>query len=584
MLLALRHHLYSDAGESGLTDALGRAQAWIGPLTAAWRSRNDGEKGISQLFHVLVDAIAALDSFDLRPRGIRLRPITDGEIPVGVICKLVRALVEYFAAGDELAERDALESLAAAGRSCIRAEFELGLRAALAEFLIEKGAYDLATATIGENLLVRSLCPYSQHLLYRALLKQKEAGVITAAPGIGLDDVSDRFCERPFNSIATSPPSTSPPIGNGGSKPVVYACRCPSMLPYPIAGFPSRQDEHENIENVWNGREIQEIRRSIIEGDFTYCSRTTCHYLTNGSLPKKDDITDPVLRDIIDNKRTYISSPPRVIVLSHDAACNLACPSCRNEIITTRNDAREEMESFVDRLILPLMQDADVDLCVAGNGDPIGSKHYRKLLHNLDPVRHRGVRLLLQSNGLLLTPKEWESLWHIHHLVSAIGISIDAAEPATYEDLRRPGKWTTLTENMDFLGSLRRTGKIPYLYICFVVQKKNFEQMPAFVELGQAWAVDKVMFTKLTNFESFHANEFQRNAVVETSHPDHLKFLEVLKHPILRSKVVDLFNIASYQNVLSEPRASPDTARRQSLSPALVEGGTGGPPLLGDPV
>lgn len=560
MLLAFKHHLYSNAGESGLIDLLGRARTWLGPLTVAWRSRNDGKNGFSRLFDVLVDAIEALDSFDLRPREIRLRPVTAGEIPVGVICKLVRALVEYFAASDEFAEREALESLAAAGSSYIRAEFELGLRAALAEFLIEKGEYALATATIDENLLVRSLCPYSQHLLYRALLKQKEVGMITGSPRIGLDDLSDRFCERPFNSIATSPPSTSPPIGKGGSKPVVYACRCPSMLPYPIAGFPSRRDEDENIENIWNGPEIQEIRRSIIEGDFTYCSRTTCHYLTNGSLPKKDDITDPVLRDIIDNKQTYISSPPRFIVLSHDAACNLACPSCRNEIITTRNDEREEMENFVDRLILPFMQDADVDLCIAGNGDPLGSKHYRNLLHNLDPVRHKGVKLLLQSNGLLLTPKEWESLSHIHHLVSAVGISIDAAEPATYEDLRRPGKWITITENMDFLGNLRRAGKIPYLYICFVVQKKNFEQMPAFVELGQAWAVDKVMFTKLTNFESFHSNEFQSNAVLETSHPDHPTFLQVLKHPILRSKVVDLFNIASYLDVLSETNASADAA------------------------
>lgn len=557
MLLIFQRHLYSSAGDSGLTGVVDRAHKWLGPLTAAWRSRHD-EKGFSRLFDVLVDAIAALDSFDIRPREVRLRPVTDGEIPVGVISKLARALIEYFAAGDELTERDALESLAAAARRCIRAEFELGLRAAVAELLIEKGEYGLAAATIDENLLVRSLCPYSQHLLYRALVKQKESGEVSGSPRMGLDDLSDRFCERPFNSIATSPPSTSPPIGNGGSKPVVYACRCPSMLPYPIGGF--RRDEDEDIETIWNGPEIQEIRRSIIEGDFTYCSRTTCHYLTNGSLAKKDDISDPVMRDIIDNKRTYISSSPRFIVLSHDAACNLACPSCRNEIITTRNDAREEMESFVDRLILPLMHDADVDLCVAGNGDPIGSKHYRKLLLNLDSARFNGVKLLLQTNGLLLSPKEWESLSHIHHLISAIGVSIDAAEPITYEDLRRPGKWITITENMDFLGGLRRAGKIPYLYICFVVQKKNFEQMPAFVELGRRWGVDKVMFTKLTNFGSFNYREFQKNSVTESNHPDHSIFLQVLKHPILQSKEVDLFNIASYLSIFPERNLSPDAA------------------------
>jgi wyosine [tRNA(Phe)-imidazoG37] synthetase (radical SAM superfamily) len=324
------------------------------------------------------------------------------------------------------------------------------------------------------------------------------------------------------------------------------------MLPYPITGISSRR-AGEEIESIWNGSEIKEIRRSVLDGDFSYCSRMNCSFITSGSLPKKADVTDPILRDIIDNKRTDISSDPRLIVLSHDLACNLSCPSCRTEIIATRQAARDEMDRFVDRFILPLMEDnPSVVLSVAGNGDPFGSKHYRRLLQNLDPARHAGVALALQCNGLLLTPREWESLSHLHHLIGSLGVSIDAAEPATYENLRRPGKWSVIVENMEFLSKLRREGKIGYLWIRFVVQNENFEQMPAFVELGQRWSVDKVWFEKLSNFGTFNADDFEKHSVTDSSHPNHSRFLEVLRNPILRSKEVDLFNVASYLDYFSD--------------------------------
>ena len=206
------------------------------------------------------------------------------------------------------------------------------------------------------------------------------------------------------------------------------------------------------------------------------------------------------------------------------------------------------MDRFVDQNIMPLMQDAEVELYVSGDGDPIGSKHYRRLLHNLDPVQHRGVSVYLQSNGLLITPREWESLAHVHHLIKGMIISIDAAEKATYEDVRRPGKWETLTSNMEFIANLRRTGAIYFLCINFVVQKKNFEQMPAFVELGQRWSVDRVLFSKLfytPRAGTLDFADFAAQAIADDDHTDHPRFLEVLKHPIMRSKEVNLFNIAA---------------------------------------
>ena len=543
MLFGLQRHLYSSTGEAGLLELHGRLQIWVGPLTDAWHSRNEAD-GFLRLYEVLTDAIMAVDRFDLRTQQIRLRPITaTGAVPVGVICKLARALVEHLADGDKLAEQNALERIVALTNA--PGSVVWGFRAALAEFLFEEGDFDRAVAIAEEIRAVATaeeiVGVYGDHLLYRLLSSQTQAGKIVDSAKIGFHDLSDRFCEQPFAAFSTAPAGKH----GVGSVPA-FACHCYGMLPYPLAGSISLDDADEAVD-IWNGPEAQEIRRSILEGDFTYCLRSVCGRILNNTLPKRDEITDARLRDVIDNKRTRLETAPRTIVLSHDESCNLACPSCRTKILTIRNEAREELDRYVDRIILPLMQDAEVFLHLSGDGDPFASKHYRKLLYSLDPALHGDVKVFLHSNGLLLTPKEWKSLSHIQHMIKHVAISIDAAEQTTYEDLRRPGKWDTLKSNMEFLADLRRKGIIDFLGTNFVVQKKNFEQMPAFVEISQSWAVDKIYFYKLLGTihpDPSEPSELEANAVVNEGHPDHPRFLEVLKHPIMRSKEVELYNLA----------------------------------------
>jgi wyosine [tRNA(Phe)-imidazoG37] synthetase (radical SAM superfamily) len=120
-----------------------------------------------------------------------------------------------------------------------------------------------------------------------------------------------------------------------------------------------------------------------------------------------------------------------------------------------------------------LIEDAPVTLVLSLDGDPFGSKHYRKILQSLDPIRHAKVKIQILTNGLLLTRLEWSKLSNIHAMIQSVAVSIDAAEQETYEDLRRPGKWSVITENMEFLGKLRQSCQIPFLSAIYVIQQKN---------------------------------------------------------------------------------------------------------------
>ena len=543
----LAQQLYSTAGERGLEELEKRIQPWLEELELAWQEKED-EGGIKKLAKLIGDVLNSVDRSDLRTKEIRLRPIFPQPTPPpGVFVKITLSLIDYLSQGDRSIQRSVLSQLGSARMEDIALKqftfYDFNYRSAYADFLISECSFDEAIKIIEENLSF-ILCSYNEHLLLNVLTKKKELGLIERSTKIGLHDLKGRFCEQPFVTLSSLTSRTS--IKKDGEPPI-FACNCPGQMPYQLNVIDNTNTEYP--EDIWNGPVIQELRRSILDGDYTYCSKMLCARALNGTLEKNEDITDPIMRKILENKSTVIDNPPRFIVLSHDETCNIACPSCREEIIAVKNDAREKMDKFTDKHILPLLDGANTYICLSGDGDPFASKHYRRFLQNLDPVKHGNLMIDFQTNGLLLTPEAWDSFSHIHHAIRGARVSIDAASAETYEDVRRPGKWSQLTQNMEFMAELRRSGKFKHLCICFVVQKKNYKEMPAFVELGQKWSADEILFSRL--FPVLHSGSqnieaFNQNAIADEGHPEHSEFLKILAHPIMRSKGVNLTNIAPH--------------------------------------
>jgi MoaA/NifB/PqqE/SkfB family radical SAM enzyme len=131
-------------------------------------------------------------------------------------------------------------------------------------------------------------------------------------------------------------------------------------------------------------------------------------------------------------------------------------------------------------------------------------------------------------------------------MIGAVCVSVDAAEAEVYEDLRRPGKWSVITQNLEFLSQLRRADRVPYVSLNFVVQQKNYRQIPAFIEMTRALGFDRALFLKLINIGSFTADEFVENDVCDPRHPEHQEFLATLRHPAVRWPEVHLFTLQPY--------------------------------------
>jgi MoaA/NifB/PqqE/SkfB family radical SAM enzyme len=312
---------------------------------------------------------------------------------------------------------------------------------------------------------------------------------------------------------------------------------------------------------VWNSEQAQEVRRSVLDGDFSYCSRTMCPMIVNDALPRSEEVTSPRLRRIIERRETVLEDGPRLIALGHDSSCNLACPSCRVGILMADKAQNERLDSARDRVILPLLRGRNVGLHLTSWGDPFASRHYRSILEALREPEYQGVRLYILTNGLGLTPKVWETMPHLAEKIIALCVSVDAATKETYEDVRRPGQWEVLRENLTVIGELNRAGtfrrnriaagvravgtdllidsKDPIGFaMAFVVQSANFREMPDFVKLAEDVGADAVLFQKYYSFGHEGAAAYSTRDVAAPTHPEHEELLAVLRDPTMQSPLV----------------------------------------------
>jgi len=541
---SLGRHLISLDGSEGMDRLLSKVEPRLPEISAAWDARD-----FSKLGRALEQCAKASDASDIRAADFKLRcDYGSNYVFDAYVCsKIYEAIIEYLVKSDEAVVYEVANTISSIEPVQEVYAYDFIMRFLLIRLQLKRGMWKEAVANANINLSIFSACPHSQYCLYLALAQQRATVGLSDSPNVALQNLSDRFCDQPFRTLATKARREKNAV------PDIYACHCPGLLPYPVSDGTDTQPVHD----VWNGRAIQEIRRSVLDGDYTYCSRLNCPEILGGNLPKKAEIADPRLRDIIDNHKVALDDAPLTLSLSHDPSCNLACPSCRVDLFNIKNEQREKLDRFSDRILLPLMENAPVTLVLSGDGDPFGSKHYRQLLRSMDPARHSRVSIQLLTNGLLLTAREWDDLTNIHAMVGSISVSIDAAQADTYEDLRRPGKWSVITQNMDHLSRLRRTRKVPYVSINFVVQQKNYRQMPAFIEMTRAWGFDRALFLKIINIGSFTSDEFVESDVCDPRHPEHQDFLEVLRDPTMRWPEADLYTVKPYLTTAEAARPAP---------------------------
>ncbi len=337
----------------------------------------------------------------------------------------------------------------------------------------------------------------------------------------------EHLCLEPFKTLETTPSG------------LAYLC-CPAWLPVAVGNINAT-----DAASMWLGPIATELRNSIIDGSYRYCSRQHCGHIANRMLVERDEEEAVKIIGAHEaGKLDELIAHPRQLILSHDQSCNLTCPSCRTGYIIAKSEEQARLEAVMENTILPLLKHAQY-VNVTGSGDPFGSKHFRRLLKRLDKDEYPQLKIDLHTNGQLFDERAWRELG-LQDFVRYVQISIDAANANTYKILRRGGDFGRLLKNLQFVRQLKLSGQIELLEFSMVVQARNFLEMPDFVRLGIEYCADQVSFHMIRNWGTFTQDEFNDEFIGSSSHPRHEEFLGVLKDPVLAHPPAMIGNMLSY--------------------------------------
>ena len=485
-------------------------------LTAQFGTRLDGGDGGCAFAQSLLDACARVDNGNVWHAALKFRSYVDISIQVMALRIFVERLSTVSGEAATAGPR---------GVTALLLAHQPNARAALlvdADLRLDSGDADGAIETIQRALRIQSVCATAQQMLFRAYRVKREQG--STAPELNvLDyDLRDKFCPLPFTHMSTSFQGST------------HACSCPAWVPFSIGNIL----EAESADAVWNSDVAAEIRRSVLDGDYSYCSRTLCSYISAQKLPRRSDIVDPKLREYIERHTTRVDEQPKMVELNHDPTCNLACPSCRTEIVAAAANDVDVYARATARVILPLLKKVDGLTYITGGGEAFASQHFRSILRALNRAEYPGLYVYLITNGLLITPSRWSEFPDLPEMVDIVAVSVDAACAETYEKLRRPGKWAALMRSLEFLAGLRQAKKIRRLGLNFVVQKDNFREILDFVALGDSIGADQIWFQRVVNYGTYDEATFADVNVATPTHPDHAELLEILRNPVFKRRTL----------------------------------------------
>lgn len=296
-----------------------------------------------------------------------------------------------------------------------------------------------------------------------------------------------------------------------------FSC-CPSWLNYKL------DSKKIELKDLWNSKELDEIRDSMLDGSFKFCDKTQCPFLSK--LVNHNVVSGPIIVKTKQNvERLSNLDGPETILMNFDRTCNYKCPSCRIDLIVENKSGIKRVEHTIEEIDKYLSKNVK-NIYITGSGDPFVSVGFRNYLRNFDSSKYASLsNIHLHTNASMWNKEMWDSMLNVHKYVKSCEISIDAGTKDTYENKTRlGGNWDNLINNLKFIATIPTLKNIK---TSFVVQESNYQEMETFADLMFDIFGKKVnvFFGKINNWGTFLDEEFKEKQVWSTHHIEHNKFI-----------------------------------------------------------
>lgn len=303
----------------------------------------------------------------------------------------------------------------------------------------------------------------------------------------------------------------------------VRLCGCGTWMPMTVGNLVTH-----SLTEILSSGPAQAVRQSIIDGTYEFCNEAHCGIIANDQLNSYKTVPDNVRPLLTDSGLFEL---PHWISIRGDNVCNLSCPSCRTGVIKPDPEDienRKKIGEIISKNLFSSPTDKKIVVHISASGEVFASPLLLKLLSSIDLDRIPNLELHLQTNALL-APVHWHKILHLEPSIKHIVVSMDAATADTYSVVRRGGNWNDLVHSLEFIQ--RKKHEIGFEFCTrMVVQNRNFLEIREFYDLSKKYGVDRIEYSKLTDWGSWSRSEFDLHNVFDASHPNYTQTLQELHY------------------------------------------------------
>lgn len=211
---------------------------------------------------------------------------------------------------------------------------------------------------------------------------------------------------------------------------------------------------------------------------------------------------------------TSILTLPRSIYIEPTSRCNELCQQCPRTLLSREDDRDLSFERFreiVDQF--PTLE----RVVLHGLGEPLLNKELPLMIRYL---KERGVYVLFNSNGILLTEKRGQAL--IDAGLDEYRLSMDGATRETYAHVRGVDAFEKIWRNVGNFITMQKAQNAskPAVSLWFTAMRENLHELPMLIELAHQHGVPEIYLQRLVYFEQGLAASQQ--ALFHRSTPEEL--------------------------------------------------------------
>lgn len=224
---------------------------------------------------------------------------------------------------------------------------------------------------------------------------------------------------------------------------------------------------------------------------------------SSASVTSREENLAVYRRSRLENTGSCPNRPLHLLV-EVTSKCNLSCKMCN-----VHYDTKSGI-TIPDALLEGTFELARNARTVSpfGLGEPL---LHPRIIEIVGKYKSLGVSVGLVTNGMLLSERISRGL--IIKGLDQLAISIDAAEPVLFSEIRRGADLKRISDNIVTLNRLKRSlqSKNPTLALSVVAQASNFHQLPQIIQLADEWDIRFITVVPVTAHK--HISEIQDEAL-----------------------------------------------------------------------